>query len=130
MTKKLEVMNNISRRDFLKATAFGTAALTAPYWTRAEVSRQRPNILFIITDQQHAGMLGCAGNPYVKTPNLDRLAAGGVQSPVPMVRATMMKADGAPPVPVAAGEQLFRKELVVAVLLHFGQHEYRLFHGA
>ncbi|MFZ5828871.1 MAG: sulfatase, partial [Planctomycetota bacterium] len=40
---------------------------------------EKPNILFLITDQQTAGALSCAGNPYVKTPNLDRLAARGVR---------------------------------------------------
>jgi len=44
----------------------------------AEAAR-RPNILFIITDQQHAGMLSCAGNPYVKTPALDGLATAGAR---------------------------------------------------
>lgn len=38
-----------------------------------------PNILVIITDQQQAGMMSCTGNPWVKTPNLDRLAAGGTR---------------------------------------------------
>ncbi len=37
------------------------------------------NMLLIITDQQTVGALSCAGNPYVKTPNLDRLAARGVR---------------------------------------------------
>ena len=37
---------------------------------------QRPNILFIIDDQHHAGCLGFMGHPAVKTPNLDALAAG------------------------------------------------------
>jgi hypothetical protein len=32
---------------------------------------KRPNILLIITDQQHAGMLTCAGNSYLKTPAMD-----------------------------------------------------------
>ncbi|HOW73757.1 MAG TPA: sulfatase-like hydrolase/transferase, partial [Phycisphaerae bacterium] len=41
--------------------------------------QHRPNILLIMTDQQHAGMLGCAGNPYLKTPALDRLAAAGTR---------------------------------------------------
>lgn len=41
--------------------------------------RTKPNILFLITDQQTVSALGCAGNPYVKTPNLDRLAARGVR---------------------------------------------------
>lgn len=39
----------------------------------------RPNLLFLITDQQTAGALSCEGNPYVKTPNLDRLAARGIR---------------------------------------------------
>ena len=39
----------------------------------------RPNLLLIITDQQHAGMLSCAGNPYLKTPAMDSLAAEGAR---------------------------------------------------
>ncbi len=39
----------------------------------------RPNLLFLITDQQTAGALSCAGNPYVKTPHFDRLASRGVR---------------------------------------------------
>ena len=38
----------------------------------------RRNILFIVIDQWRADALGCAGNPVLKTPNLDRLAADGV----------------------------------------------------
>jgi len=38
----------------------------------------RPNILFISTDQQRWDALGASGNPRIKTPNLDALAAGGV----------------------------------------------------
>jgi arylsulfatase A-like enzyme len=44
----------------------------------AEVPR-RPNLLVIITDQQHAGMMSCAGNPWLKTPAMDRLAASGTR---------------------------------------------------
>jgi choline-sulfatase len=39
----------------------------------------RPNILFIIADQMQAGMLSCAGNPYLKTPMMDSLAATGAR---------------------------------------------------
>ncbi len=39
---------------------------------------RRPNILTIMTDQQRFDSLSCAGNPIVHTPNLDRLASGGV----------------------------------------------------
>ena len=36
------------------------------------------NFLLITTDQMRADHMGCAGNPVIRTPNLDRLAAGGV----------------------------------------------------
>lgn len=38
-----------------------------------------PDILIILTDQQSANMLSCAGNRYVSTPAMDRLAARGVR---------------------------------------------------
>ncbi len=40
---------------------------------------EQPNILFLFADDQRADALGCAGNPYIKTPNIDRLAANGVR---------------------------------------------------
>ena len=38
-----------------------------------------PNILFILADDLGAWALGCAGNPEVRTPNLDRLASRGLR---------------------------------------------------
>ena len=38
----------------------------------------RPNILWYCTDQQRFDTLGALGNPYVQTPNLDRLIREGV----------------------------------------------------
>lgn len=38
----------------------------------------RPNVLVIYTDQQRWDTLGANGNELIRTPNLDRLAAGGV----------------------------------------------------
>ncbi|MFX0083605.1 MAG: sulfatase [Candidatus Hodarchaeota archaeon] len=40
---------------------------------------EKMNVLFIITDQQRADHLGCAGNPDLKTPNLDKLASEGIR---------------------------------------------------
>ena len=37
-----------------------------------------PNILWICTDQQRFDTIGALGNPYVSTPNIDRLVAEGV----------------------------------------------------
>lgn len=39
---------------------------------------QRPNFLFLITDQHRADHVGFAGNDIVRTPHLDRLAARGI----------------------------------------------------
>lgn len=39
---------------------------------------RRPNILWICTDQQRYDTIGALGNDKVSTPNLDRLARGGV----------------------------------------------------
>ena len=39
---------------------------------------KRPNIIFLLTDDQRWDTLGCMGNPIVQTPNVDRLAAQGV----------------------------------------------------
>ncbi|MGQ7246345.1 sulfatase family protein [Halomonas sp. V046] len=38
----------------------------------------RPNILLIVSDNQHAGLLGAYGNPDIRTPSIDRLADEGV----------------------------------------------------
>lgn len=42
-------------------------------------STPKPNILFITTDQQRRDTLGCYGNPYIKTPHLDKLASQGTR---------------------------------------------------
>ena len=40
---------------------------------------KRPNIVFILTDDQGIWSLGCYGNQEIRTPNLDRLAQSGVR---------------------------------------------------
>ncbi len=40
---------------------------------------KRPNILFLMTDQQRHDSLGCTGADFAHTPNLDRMAAEGVR---------------------------------------------------
>ena len=53
----------------------GSAASTG----NVEKKDNIPNILLIITDQQHAGMMSCAGNKWLETPALDALAKDGVR---------------------------------------------------
>ncbi|MBI3697202.1 MAG: sulfatase-like hydrolase/transferase [Acidobacteria bacterium] len=59
----------MKRREFLGAAAgLGLAATAA-----------RPNFLFLISDQIRADALAVSGNTFVRTPNLDGLARGGVR---------------------------------------------------
>lgn len=56
----------------------GVAALFGGISSSAR-SSQRPNILFLFADDQRADALGCSGNSYIRTPNIDRLANSGVR---------------------------------------------------
>jgi len=44
----------------------------------AALNEKQPNIVFVITDDQGYGDLGCTGNPVIQTPNLDKLAGESV----------------------------------------------------
>lgn len=46
--------------------------------TGASAGPRRPNVLFLMTDQLNARVLGCYGGP-IPTPNLDRLCRAGVR---------------------------------------------------
>lgn len=39
----------------------------------------KPNIVFLFTDQHHHGIMGNAGDPFVRTPHMDALAASGTK---------------------------------------------------
>jgi len=43
------------------------------------MAENRPNILILMTDQQRADCMGCAGNTRIQTPSMDRIAAEGVR---------------------------------------------------
>jgi len=78
---------NTDRRTFLKTvgTVVAGTALSlesigkAPASVSAETDKPRRNILFIMSDQQRADALSCAGNPVVKTPHIDSIAESGVR---------------------------------------------------
>ena len=41
------------------------------------IQEKNPNFVFIVADQLRFDLLGCAGHPVVKTPNIDKLAESG-----------------------------------------------------
>ena len=44
-----------------------------------EGMKNRPNVVFILTDDQGCWAMGCADNPEIRTPSLDRLARTGIR---------------------------------------------------
>ena len=42
-------------------------------------NQSKPNVLFIFADDQRADAMGCSGNSYIETPNIDKLAKNGVR---------------------------------------------------
>lgn len=73
-------MSRLNRRDFLGASAAGLGALAFGRACRVGAGPgSRPNLLFVLTDDQRFDALGCAGNPIVRTPNIDRLAGEGIR---------------------------------------------------
>jgi len=73
------VKHRTTRRAFLKSAAVGLGALACGRSAARAATRRRPNILFLLTDDQRWDTLGCAGNAIVRTPHLDAMAAAGVR---------------------------------------------------
>jgi choline-sulfatase len=48
-------------------------------FSMAQQKDKRPNIIYIFTDQQHANMMSCAGNPWLETPAMDYIAENGIR---------------------------------------------------
>ena len=73
--------SGMTRREFLRQSAIlSGAAMLAPsmLWS-AESGGARPNVVFILTDDQFRENFGCYGSSEGLTPNVDKLAAGGVK---------------------------------------------------
>ena len=77
-------IDSFSRRDFLKAGSFLSLATFfkesqgAPNKANESLSSQSPNLIFLNLDQLSYMALSCHKNPYVNTPNIDRLAERSV----------------------------------------------------
>jgi len=66
------------RRVFLGAVVLGAIFVGMAGSGGYAAAADRPNIIMLLADDQRWDTLGCMGNQIIKTPNVDRLAAGGV----------------------------------------------------
>jgi arylsulfatase A len=70
----------IARRGFLKAAAAAAfLPRCLPMKASEQATRRPPNIIFILGDDLGWAELGCYGNTFNETPNLDKLAREGVR---------------------------------------------------
>lgn len=58
-----------------------TAVAINHHEVQAKAGRRQPNILFLFSDDQRPDTISACGNPYIKTPNLDRLVQQGFSFP-------------------------------------------------
>lgn len=78
MQKGQNVKDRIqTRREFLKAACISSAALATSCRSlrRSSIAPKRPNVILIMTDDQGYGDFGITGNPILRTPNIDAMAA-------------------------------------------------------
>lgn len=68
----------VGRSRRLVSGAIATLGLLASVFAATPA---RPNLIFVLTDDQRWDSLGLTGNPVVKTPHIDRLAAEGMFFP-------------------------------------------------
>ncbi len=93
---------------------------------------QRPNILFILADDQRADAIGASGNSYIKTPNIDLLAKSGVRFSSGYVMGGHHGAICAPSrAMLMSGKSLFhvydKLEGVHTMPMHFAENGYETF---
>ena len=93
---------------------------------------KRPNILFLLADDQRADALGCAGNSYIRTPNIDSLASSGVRFSNAYIMGGHHGAISAPSrAMLLSGKHLFnvydKLEGVKTMPMLFGENGYETF---
>ena len=73
-------IKTLTRRQFIKtaAAAMPLAAAQGPLFAAQRPAMRKPNIIYVFADQWRAQATGYAGDPNVKTPNLDALASRSI----------------------------------------------------
>ncbi|MEM9588000.1 MAG: sulfatase-like hydrolase/transferase [Planctomycetota bacterium] len=75
----IELPSQPTRRSVSAAVAVWMCVSFCLAADRIASAADRPNIVFVMTDDQGYWDTGATGNPHIDTPNMDRVAAEGVQ---------------------------------------------------
>jgi len=73
-----KILETLSRRDFLKYTAWFAADIALTAGVHGE-TKPHPNFVFILADDLGWADLGCYGSDLHETPNIDKLARQGMR---------------------------------------------------
>lgn len=117
---------------FLLATVIFTGCQPDKFKGRPVSQPVKPNILFILTDDQRADAMGCAGNTIVKTPTIDELSATGIRFTNCYIMGSHQAAVCAPSrAMLMSGKSLFHVydnlEGVKTLPRYFAEHGYETF---
>ncbi len=69
----------MERRRFMQTLGMGVASLAISGCTKTSAAPEKPNILFIMSDDHASHAIGCYGSKINQTPNIDRIAKKGVR---------------------------------------------------
>jgi len=97
-----------------------------------ESNGKKPNVLFILADDQRADALGCSGNPYIRTPNIDALASAGTMFSNAYIMGGHHAAISAPSrAMLLSGKYLFnvydKLDGITTIPVFFSEHGYETF---
>ncbi len=71
-------IQRIRQNNVRVTTIVSAASMLLLVLATVAAGSDRPNVIYLMTDDQRADALGCMGNPIIHTPNIDALAAQGV----------------------------------------------------
>ncbi|MDE3740979.1 sulfatase-like hydrolase/transferase [Maribacter polysaccharolyticus] len=99
---------------------------------KVTAQNSKPNVLFIFADDQRADAMGCSGNTYIQTPNIDKLAQNGVRFTNSYVMGGHHGAICAPSrAMLMSGKSLFhvydKLDGVKTMPMHFAENGYETF---
>ena len=72
-------MSAINRRNFLKSSIAAATTMACAQGSSLAARRSSPNVVVILTDDQRWDCMSCQGHPFLKTPNMDRIAEEGAR---------------------------------------------------